>query len=137
MGIRVYPSPSVPSATSPEQEQSEPSHHSDGSDPLRVGPTPVTGHAASRPRKPPGPCSASTVFCPTENKNNDEVMNKRAYRKSWWKFATPEVTQKHKGNLPDYSSTQLNSRLTKRPYPIMITQIHYRLTRFTQNHPSP
>uniref|UniRef100_A0A0E0JYV7 Uncharacterized protein n=1 Tax=Oryza punctata TaxID=4537 RepID=A0A0E0JYV7_ORYPU len=44
---------------------------------------------------------------------------------------------KSKGNLPDYSSTQLNKRLTQRPYPIMITQIHYRLTRFTQNHPSP
>uniref|UniRef100_A0A0E0JIC2 Uncharacterized protein n=1 Tax=Oryza punctata TaxID=4537 RepID=A0A0E0JIC2_ORYPU len=35
------------------------------------------------------------------------------------------------------NSTQLVSRLTQRPYPIMITQIHYHLTRFTQNHPLP
>jgi hypothetical protein len=41
------------------------------------------------------------------------------------------------GNLPNYNSTQLNSRLTQRPYPATITQIHYHLTRFTQNHPSP
>uniref|UniRef100_A0A0E0LAU5 Uncharacterized protein n=1 Tax=Oryza punctata TaxID=4537 RepID=A0A0E0LAU5_ORYPU len=43
------------------------------------------------------------------------------------------------GDLPNYNlnSTQLDSRLTQRPYPIMITQIHYHLTRFTQNHPSP
>uniref|UniRef100_A0A0E0LAB2 Uncharacterized protein n=1 Tax=Oryza punctata TaxID=4537 RepID=A0A0E0LAB2_ORYPU len=48
------------------------------------------------------------------------------------------------GNFPNYNSTQhrlnstqLDSRLTQRPYPIMITQIHYHLTRFTQNHPSP
>uniref|UniRef100_A0A0E0LTM3 Uncharacterized protein n=1 Tax=Oryza punctata TaxID=4537 RepID=A0A0E0LTM3_ORYPU len=35
------------------------------------------------------------------------------------------------------NSTQLDSRLTQIPYLIMITQIHYHLTRFTQNHPSP
>uniref|UniRef100_A0A0E0GQR6 Uncharacterized protein n=1 Tax=Oryza nivara TaxID=4536 RepID=A0A0E0GQR6_ORYNI len=33
------------------------------------------------------------------------------------------------GNLPNYNSTQLNSRLTQRPYPATITQIHYHLTR--------
>uniref|UniRef100_A0A0E0A9K0 Uncharacterized protein n=1 Tax=Oryza glumipatula TaxID=40148 RepID=A0A0E0A9K0_9ORYZ len=32
------------------------------------------------------------------------------------------------GNLPNYNSTQLNSRLTQRPYPATITQIHYHLT---------
>uniref|UniRef100_I1PDP1 Uncharacterized protein n=1 Tax=Oryza glaberrima TaxID=4538 RepID=I1PDP1_ORYGL len=34
-------------------------------------------------------------------------------------------------NLPNYNSTQLNSRLTQRPYPATITQIHYHLTRTT------
>uniref|UniRef100_I1Q2D6 Uncharacterized protein n=1 Tax=Oryza glaberrima TaxID=4538 RepID=I1Q2D6_ORYGL len=33
------------------------------------------------------------------------------------------------GNLPNYNSTQLNSRLKQRPYPATITQIHYHLTR--------
>uniref|UniRef100_A0A0E0M6W1 Uncharacterized protein n=1 Tax=Oryza punctata TaxID=4537 RepID=A0A0E0M6W1_ORYPU len=39
-------------------------------------------------------------------------------------------------NLIEPGSSHENMWL-HRPYPIMITQIHYHLTRFTQNHPSP
>ena len=34
-------------------------HQSDGSDPLRVGPAPLMGHASSGPRKPPGPLTGA------------------------------------------------------------------------------
>uniref|UniRef100_A0A0E0MEX0 Uncharacterized protein n=1 Tax=Oryza punctata TaxID=4537 RepID=A0A0E0MEX0_ORYPU len=58
-------------------------------------------------------------------------------RSRWWHEAVAAVAAHGGGGsgcgkegkreqLTNYISTQLSSRLTQRPYPIMITQIHYR-----------
>uniref|UniRef100_I1QZY0 Uncharacterized protein n=1 Tax=Oryza glaberrima TaxID=4538 RepID=I1QZY0_ORYGL len=82
---------------------------------------------------PPGPDSAKTQN-PTRPGSSHENMWLHVRLRSMTYEVKSLIDQ---GNLPNYNSTQLNSRLTQRPYPATITQIHYHLTRFTQNHPSP